>query len=145
MCALPIFSDSRPWLERFIWSFGSPNLCTSGELCNWHKDFTHALTFGRGISTPDYANTSLAVLWGHNPSHVWLADADAVTAARRRGAGLVLPDPRRTARAPQAAPWPRHRPRSHPLLAMRVERVLTASGCFVPRTVLTAFRQTSRG
>src|SRR3546814_5025835 len=60
-------SDSRPWLERFIWSFGSPNLCTSGELCNWHKDFTHALTFGRGISTPDYANTSLAVLWGHNP------------------------------------------------------------------------------
>src|SRR3546814_5244448 len=54
-------SDSRPWLERFIWSFGSPNLCTSGELCNWHKDFTHALTFGRGISTPDYANTSLAV------------------------------------------------------------------------------------
>src|SRR3546814_2130777 len=74
-------SDSRPWLERFIWSFGSPNLCTSGELCNWHKDFTHALTFGRGISTPDYANTSLAVLWGHNPSHVWLAEADAVTAA----------------------------------------------------------------
>src|SRR3546814_17158221 len=61
-------SDSRPWLERFIWSFGSPNLCTSGELCNWHKDFTHALTFGRGISTPDYANTSLAVLWGHNQS-----------------------------------------------------------------------------
>src|SRR3546814_14671040 len=70
-------SDSRPWLDRVIWTFGSPNLCTSGELCNGHKDFTHALTFGRGIFTPDYANTSLAVLWGHNPSHVWLAEADA--------------------------------------------------------------------
>src|SRR3546814_13381337 len=81
-------SDSRPWLERFIWSFGSPNLCTSGELCNWHKDFTHALTFGRGISTPDYATTSLAVPWGHNPSHVWLAEADDVTAAPMRGAGV---------------------------------------------------------
>src|SRR3546814_10958828 len=106
-------SDSRPWLERFIWSFGSPNLCTSGELCNWHKDFTHALTFGRGISTPDYANPSLPVLWGHNPSHVWLAEAHAVTAARRRGAGLGAMQPPPAAPAPQRALRPAPRPPRH--------------------------------
>jgi anaerobic selenocysteine-containing dehydrogenase len=64
-------SDYRPWLERFTWAFGSPNICTSTELCNWHKDYSHALTFGRGISMPDYANTDLAVLWGFNPTTTW--------------------------------------------------------------------------
>src|SRR3546814_15368893 len=81
--------------------------------------------FGGGISTPDYANTSLAVLWGHNPSHVWLAEADAVTAARRRGAGLVVIDPRRTALAAEADPWLRIRPGSDAVLAIEVARILT--------------------
>src|SRR3546814_11960197 len=84
--------------------------------------------FGGGISTPDYANTSLAVLWGHNPSHVGLAEADAVTAARRRGAGLVVIDPRRTALAAEADLWLRIRPGSDAVLAMAVARILTESG-----------------
>src|SRR3546814_7366891 len=62
------------------------------------------------------------------PGHVWLAEADGVTAARRRGAGLVVIDPRRTALAAEADLWLRIRPGSDAVLAMAVARILTESG-----------------
>jgi anaerobic selenocysteine-containing dehydrogenase/ferredoxin-NADP reductase len=121
-------SDYRAWLERFIWSFGSPNICASAELCNWPKDYTHALTFGRGVSTPDYARTGLAVLWGHNPSHTWLAQAGAFTAARSHGAKLVVIDPRRTSLAAQADLWLRVTPGTDGILAAAVAQLLVHGG-----------------
>jgi anaerobic selenocysteine-containing dehydrogenase len=51
-------SDSLPWLERFVWSFGSPNICWATELCNWHKDHGHEFTFGTGLPVPDYRNSA---------------------------------------------------------------------------------------
>jgi anaerobic selenocysteine-containing dehydrogenase len=123
-------SDYRAWLERFIWSFGSPNICASAELCNWPKDYTHALTFGRGVSTPDYARTGLAVLWGHNPSHTWLAQAGAFTAARSHGAKLVVIDPRRTSLAAQADLWLRVTPGTDGILAAAVAQLLVHSGSY---------------
>ncbi|MFK5073572.1 molybdopterin-dependent oxidoreductase, partial [Klebsiella pneumoniae] len=60
--------DSFEWVERFIRGFGSPNLIYSVEICGWHKDFAHALTFGRGIGFPDYDNADAIILWGHNPA-----------------------------------------------------------------------------
>jgi anaerobic selenocysteine-containing dehydrogenase/ferredoxin-NADP reductase len=121
-------SDVRAWLERFVWSFGSPNICASSELCNWHKDFTHALTFGRGISTPDYANTDLAVLWGHNPSNVWLAQANALADGRARGAELVVIDPRRTQHAAEADLWLRVTPGTDGILAIAVASRIVETG-----------------
>ena len=123
-------SDYRPWLERFTWAFGSPNICTSSELCNWHKDYSHALTFGRGISMPDYANTDLAVLWGHNPSTTWLAQAEALTAAQSRGARLVVVDPRCTSLAARSDLWLRITPGMDGFLALAVARLLVQSGRF---------------
>src|SRR5882724_9025116 len=123
-------SDYRPWLERFTWAFGSPNICTSTELCNWHKDYSHALTFGRGIAMPDYANTDLAVLWGHNPSTTWLAQAEALTAAQSRGARLIVVDPRCTSLAPQSDLWLRITPGKDGFLALAVARLLVESSRF---------------
>src|SRR5690606_24773866 len=37
---------SFEWVERFIRLFGSPNLIYAVEVCGWHKDYAHALTFG---------------------------------------------------------------------------------------------------
>lgn len=128
-------SDYRAWLERFIWSFGSPNICASAELCNWPKDYTHALTFGRGVSTPDYAHTDLAVLWGHNPSHTWLAQAGVFTAARSNGAKLVVIDPRRTSLAAQADLWLRVTPGTDGTLAAAVAQLLVRSGQYDQRFV----------
>ena len=117
-------SDSLPWLERFVWTFGSPNICWGTELCNWHKDHGHEFTFGTGLPVPDYRNTDLAVLWGHNPATAWLAQADALGEGRRKGARLVVVDPRRTGLAGDADLWLQLKPGSDGVLAQAVAKLL---------------------
>ena len=123
-------SDSLPWLERFVWTYGSPHICWATELCNWHKDHTHKLTVGTGVPVPDYANSDLIVLWGHNPEKVWLAQAEKIAGALRRGADLVMVDPRRTGMAPQAAQWLRVRPGTDGALALALIRLLLVGAGF---------------
>jgi anaerobic selenocysteine-containing dehydrogenase/ferredoxin-NADP reductase len=117
-------SDSLPWLERFVWTYGSPNICWGTELCNWHKDHGHEFTFGTGMPVPDYRNTELIVLWGHNPATAWLAQAEAVGEGRRKKARLVVIDPRKTAFAGDADLWLRLKPGSDGVLALAVARLL---------------------
>jgi anaerobic selenocysteine-containing dehydrogenase/ferredoxin-NADP reductase len=117
-------SDSLDWIQRLIRSFGSPNTVFSTEICNWHKDFAHAFTFGCGLPTADYRNSDLILLWGHNPSNVWLAQSEAISAARIRGAKLVVIDPRQTDSARDAELWLRVRPGTDGALAMGLSRQL---------------------
>ncbi|MCL4744523.1 MAG: molybdopterin-dependent oxidoreductase, partial [Burkholderiaceae bacterium] len=84
----PISDDVR-WIERFANAFGTPNVAYGVEVCNWLKDFSHAYTFGRSVSSPDFENTGCIVLWGHNPSATWLDHAAATAAAQARGARLI--------------------------------------------------------
>jgi len=121
-------SDSLPWLERFVWSFGSPNICWATELCNWHKDHGHEFTFGTGLPVPDYRNSALIVLWGHNPASAWLAQADAIAEARRNGARLVVVDPRCTALAREADLWLQIAPGMDGVLALAVAQMLIERG-----------------
>ena len=83
-------SDSIDWVERFIRLFGSPNNVYGTEVCNWHKDHTHAYTFGCGIPVAQYAKARLIMLWGHNPSNVWLAQAGKIAEGRRAGAKVIV-------------------------------------------------------
>ncbi|MEK8173872.1 molybdopterin-dependent oxidoreductase [Streptomyces sp. M19] len=80
-------SDSIDWIERFIRLFGSPNICYSTEICNWHKDWAHAFTFGRALPQADHGSSGLTVLWGHNPAKTWLARSAAIADARARAPG----------------------------------------------------------
>ena len=121
-------SDSIDWVERFIRLFGASNTCYSTEICNWHKDFAHALTFGNALPTADYANTDLAVLWGHNPAKTWLSQAVAVRAGRDKGAKTAVIDPRRSTSALDAEHWLRVRPGADAALAMGVARHLLSGG-----------------
>lgn len=123
--ATPI-SDNLGWIERFFARFGTPNMCNATELCNWHKDFAHRYTFGRGIATPDFARAEAILLWGHNPSVSWLDHATAVTAAAKRGAALVVVDPRRAGFAARADAWLRVRPGTDAALALGLIRELIA-------------------
>jgi anaerobic selenocysteine-containing dehydrogenase/ferredoxin-NADP reductase len=117
-------SDSIDWIERFIRRFGSPNIVYGTELCNWHKDVAHAFTFGCGIPVADYADAGLAILWGHNPANVWLAQAGRIGDGGRRGARLLVVDPRDTAHARQADLWLRIRPGTDAALALGLTRLL---------------------
>ena len=123
-------SDAIDWIERFVRLFGSPNTAYSTEICNWHKDHAHAFTYGAGIGTPEYANADLILLWGHNPSAVWLAQADAIALGLRRGARLAVVDPRRTPYAGQADHWLRVRPGTDAALALGLIREMLATGAY---------------
>ncbi|MBJ3774059.1 molybdopterin-dependent oxidoreductase [Acuticoccus mangrovi] len=121
-------SDSIDWIERFIRVFGSPNTVYATEICNWHKDFAHAFTFGMARPAPDFAHCDVAVLWGFNPSNTWLALASRLAAAQRRGARLVVVDPQPTGYARSADVWARLRPGSDLALALGLIRAVLERG-----------------
>jgi anaerobic selenocysteine-containing dehydrogenase len=125
--ATPV-SDNLAWIERFFARFGTPNMCNATELCNWHKDFAHRYTFGRGIATPDFARADAILLWGHNPSVSWLDHATQVAAAKARGAALVVVDPRRAGFAARADAWLRVRPGTDAALALGLIRAVIERG-----------------
>ena len=122
--------DSFEWVERFIRCFGSPNLVYAVEVCGWHKDYAHALTFGRGIGFPDYERADAIVLWGHNPARTWLAQATRIADARRRGARVAVVDPKPNGSGQQADLWLRVRPGSDGALAMGAIQHLIATKSF---------------
>ncbi|ANN77537.1 molybdopterin-dependent oxidoreductase [Bordetella flabilis] len=117
-------SDSIDWIERFVRVFGSPNICYATEICNWHKDYAHAFTFGCGMPVADYAHAGLIMLWGHNPANTWLAQAHAIGVGRAAGARLLVVDPRRTALAAQADVWLQVRPGSDAAVALGLAHLL---------------------
>ncbi|MFB4393154.1 MULTISPECIES: molybdopterin-dependent oxidoreductase [unclassified Pseudomonas] len=122
--------DSYEWVERFVRSFGSPNLIYAVEICGWHKDYAHALTFGRGIGVPDLEHADTIVLWGHNPARTWLAQASRVAAARQRGAQVVVVDPKSDGSGQQADLWMNIRPGADAALALGAIRHLLATDRF---------------
>jgi anaerobic selenocysteine-containing dehydrogenase len=123
-------SDGFPWIERLIRVFGSPNTIWGEELCAWHRDFGTAFTFGVDIGTPDFAQTGCLLLWGHNPSTSFLAQATAAAEAKARGAALIVVDPRRAGLANRADQWLRVRPGTDGALALGLAGVMLAEGWY---------------
>ncbi len=111
-------NDYVGWLMRLANVYGSPNVMATTHICNWHKDTGSAYTYGFGIPAPDFERTNLIVLWGHNPEVSWPAHAKKITEARRRGAKLMVIDPRQTNLAHKADLWLRVRPGTDGALAL---------------------------
>jgi anaerobic selenocysteine-containing dehydrogenase len=123
-------SDSISWIERFIRAFGSPNTIYGTEICNWHKDFATRFTFGTDIGTPDFAGTDCILLWGHNPTATWLARLVEVQAALKRGARMIVVDPRPTVLTRRADAWLQVRPGTDQVLALGLINRMIESGRF---------------
>ncbi|WP_333858692.1 molybdopterin-dependent oxidoreductase [Denitromonas sp.] len=121
-------ADSFAWIHRLVHAWGSPNLVFATENCNWHRDFGPQLTWGRGLGMPDYAHTETILLWGCNPTATWLAHAERVRAAQRRGARLIVVDPRRAGLAMSADVWLPVRPGCDNALALGLIHLLLAAG-----------------
>lgn len=123
-------SDHISWVERLIRAFGSPNSLFSTEICNWHKDFATEYSYGAWTGAPDFEKTGCLMLWGHNPSTGWLAQAAAAADARARGARLVVVDPRSAGLANKADQWLRVRPGSDGALALGIAGVMIREAWF---------------
>ena len=111
-------NDYVGWLTRLANVFGSPNILATTHICNWHKDTGSAYTYGHGIPSPDFQRTELIVIWGHNPEVSWPAHAKRIVEARRRGAKLMVIDPRKTNIAGKANLWLGVRPGTDGALAL---------------------------
>jgi anaerobic selenocysteine-containing dehydrogenase len=123
-------SDSIWWIERLVRAFGSPNIIYGTEICNWHKDFATRFTFGHDIGTPDFANTDCVLLWGNNPAATWLARTAEIQKAIKRGAKMVVVDPRPTVFARRADQWLRVRAGTDQALALGLANLLIERGTF---------------
>jgi len=128
-------SDSFVWINRLAHAFGSPNTVFATENCNWHKDFAPGYTFGSSIGMPDYRNSGCILLWGFNPATSWLAQAELVTQAVKRGAKLIVVDPRKAGLANRADQWLRVRPAADGPLAMALAHQLIVNGWFDERFI----------
>ncbi len=125
--------DSTVWIQRLMSAFGSPNLCNAMELCGWGRFLATQYTFGAGVPgvyMPDLENTGCILFWGYNPNLARLSHATATLEAQKRGARLIVVDPRRTGPAKKADIWLQVRPGTDAALALGITRVMIERGWY---------------
>lgn len=86
---------------------------------------------------PDLERAGCILYWGYSPSVARLSHATATVAALRRGAKLVVVDPRRAGLASRADQWLRVRPGTDAALALALAHVLIDRGWFDDQFVRT--------
>ena len=126
-------SDSLIWIERLRRAFGSPNEAVSMELCGWGRHLATSYTYGASVPgsyMPDLEQAGCILFWGYNPNLARLAHAVAATAALKRGARLIVVDPRRTGPAQKADVWLRVRPGTDGALALGIAHIMIERGWY---------------
>jgi anaerobic selenocysteine-containing dehydrogenase len=126
-------SDSQPWIERLMRAFGSPSECTAMELCGWGRYGATLYTYGASVPgsyMPDLEHAGCILFWGYNPNLARIVHAVATTEALKRGARLIVVDPRRTGPATKADVWLRVRPGTDAALALGLANVMIQRGWF---------------
>ena len=119
--------DSVIWIQRLMNAFGSPNLCASMELCGWGRYLATLYTFGAsvpGVYMPDLEKAGCILFWGYNPNLARLVHATTTVDALKRGARLIVVDPRRTGPAKKADVWLQVRPGTDGALALGLAQVM---------------------
>jgi len=126
-------SDSVDWLRRLRRAFGSPNHSISMELCGWGRYLANQYSYGAGLPAdcmPDLDNAGCILFWGYNPTVSRIAHATATAAAQKRGARLIVVDPRQAGLARKADQWLRVRPGSDGALALGLAHVMIDRGWY---------------
>jgi anaerobic selenocysteine-containing dehydrogenase len=125
--------DSLMWITRLMNAFGSPNLCGAMELCGWGRFLAPTYTFGAGVPgtyMPDLDSAGCILYWGYNPNVARLVHATATVDAVKRGARLIVVDPRRVGPATRADLWLQVRPGTDAALALGIAAVMIDRGWF---------------
>ena len=126
-------SDATVWIERLMRAFGSPNLCAAMELCGWGRYLATRYTYGSGVPgnyMPDLEHAGCILFWGYNPNIARLVHATATAKALRRGARLIVVDPRRAGLANKADLWLQVRPGTDAALALAIAQVMIDRGWY---------------
>lgn len=122
--------DWVTYLQRLASAFGTPNVMTTGHICSWGRGPGSSYTYGRALPTAHYEAAQTMLVWGHNPAVSHVQTWRRIRTAQRRGARLIVVDPRATATAARADLWIRVRPGTDAALALGVVHVMLARGRF---------------
>ena len=120
-------ADSVVWIDRLRHAFGSPSLCASMELCGWGRYLATVYTYGASVPgnyMPDLENAGCILFWGYNPNVARLAHTTATMRGIKRGARLIVVDPRRAGLAAKADLWLQVRPGTDAALALAIAHVM---------------------
>ncbi|HUF46379.1 MAG TPA: molybdopterin-dependent oxidoreductase [Vicinamibacterales bacterium] len=118
-----VFEDAR-----FFRRLGASRLART--LCAAPTGAAAAAMYGKmpGVAYEDYEQAELIIVWGCNPSATSIHLVSHITKARRRGARLIVIDPRRTPLARQADLHLSVRPGTDVAVALYMIRELFATG-----------------
>lgn len=95
------FGQQETIARRFVHAIGSPNYLSNDSTCYVGRYMGYKLVEG-DWPVPDLENAQCIVMWGANPPFAHPNMTQYVTAARRKGASLIVVDPRLSAIARRA-------------------------------------------
>ncbi len=113
---------------RFCSLYGTPNFTSNASLCFAARGIGHGLSLSKRVLPlfPSYENTRCVVVWGYNPQQSNIIEAASIPSAKRRGAIIIVVDPRATPLAKKADIHIQIRPGSDCALALSLLNVIIA-------------------
>ncbi len=117
----------RTWLQRFAFSFGSPNYLTESSTCNQARVLAWRAMCG-SMFDPDMRNASVCIGWGYNPAGMQHVAYNGLKAFQQRGGKLLIVDPRRCEAADNADLYLQPKNGTDGVLAFAIARELFVSG-----------------
>jgi formate dehydrogenase (coenzyme F420) alpha subunit len=108
--------------QRFKAAFGSPNFFSVESVCYRMRIRTRQLTFGKYPT--EELDSNLYILWGHNPEESDFPLRLALEENLKKGAKLVVIDPKRISLADRAEMYLRIRPGTDGAMALAMINVI---------------------
>lgn len=122
--------DACHILLKFL---NSPNIYDANHQCSQCNCIADHYTFGEWVtweSRVDYENSNCIVIWGANVTETRAAKSRLIFNAQKRGAKVIVIDPRPTGAAKKADIWLQIRPQSDGALAMGWLHILINEGLY---------------
>jgi len=117
-------------LRRFVNAFGSPNMISTDHICFVPRKCAAVMTYGF-YALPDYDYPPACILvWGANLAETRMGEYRRFSRALKKGAKLVVIDPRRTQLARKADLWVQPRPGTDLALALGFINVILDENLF---------------
>ena len=119
----------------FCLMLGTPNrISVDNHICFAPSTIAERYTYGHMTTMmeigPDYQNAECIVVWGANPVASHPPRGEEIVQAKRRGAKLIVIDPRRTKLASLADLWLQIRPGTDVALALAMTNVIIEEGLY---------------
>jgi len=124
------FYQQEEYARRFIRAFGSPNYFSNDSACFNGRYLGYRLVSGFWNFNPEFVHGDLIILWGTNTPYCHPPAMRQITEAQKRGARLVVIDPRRNPIAHKADIFAQPMPGTDGALVWGLNRYLIKTGCY---------------